>query len=119
MNSLCYRPPLMRSLVALVAGLLLLISFAAGAPADAAVSHAAPSAETNSHFDGDTDQVPGCPDSDTVHHHDANCGAHQLAAPAHPVDLSARGAGRSLVAIARHSLPPGHEPGSELEPPQA
>jgi hypothetical protein len=97
----------------------MLLSFATGARANAAVPCVPPASESSSHFEGDTDEVPGCPVSGTVHHHHANCGAHQLAAPASVTDVPASSTSRALIAIARYTLPPGHEPGSELDPPQA
>lgn len=109
----------MRAWFALLGACLILLSLMSGTGAGAAVPCEPPASETLLHFDGDADEVPSCPSNGTMHHHHASCSAHQLAASQEAIGISPVARVCAQIAMSRDFLPPGHEPGSELDPPRA
>jgi hypothetical protein len=109
----------MRAAFAFLAACLILLSLTRGAEASAAVPCEPPPSEMLLHYEGDSDEVPNCPESGTAHHHHANCGAHQQAAaeaaPAPPLFSTSR----TILAIVQDVLPAGLTPASEPKPPRA
>jgi hypothetical protein len=109
----------MRAVFAVLTACLILFSLTSGAGASAAVPCQPPATESLLHFDGDADEVPSCPVNSAAHHHHASCSADHFAAAQHTGAIAPVALLRAPVAMSRDFLPPGHEPGSELDPPRA
>jgi hypothetical protein len=109
----------MRAVFAVLAACLILLSLTSGAAANAAAPCEPPASEMLMHFDGDADEVPNCPVNGAAHHHHASCSADHFAAAPNTGRIAPVTLLRERVAMSRDFLPPGHEPGSELDPPRA
>lgn len=109
----------MRFVFALLAACVLLLSVINGAAANAAAFPEPSPSEMLVHYEADGDEVPDCPFASGAHHHHSAFGEHQIAVPDAAPVMCPVSTGRASVAISREFLPPGHEPGSELDPPRA